>query len=148
MSISSSVDERYRLYATDLNGRPRHVVIANVTYQGLEEVNPVLHFVGQSKRLVLTPAQCHQMVLLTGTALFIEWIGRPIILKPDATNPGAIELASPTALRASVMPVERTDNQRGWRLAWLVVGLVATASALYWVINLSGLSAYLATLLP
>jgi hypothetical protein len=148
MSISNSVDKRYRLYASDLTGRPRRVVIANVTYQGLEEVNPVLHFAGQSKRLVLTPAQCRQMITLTGTAHFTEWIGLPIVLKPDATDSGAIELASPTALRASAMPLDRTDDQRGWRLAWLVVGLVALASALYLALNLSGLSAYLATYLP
>jgi hypothetical protein len=50
MSISPIVDANYRLQAVDLEGMARHVVIANVTYQGVEEMTPVLHFVGQTKR--------------------------------------------------------------------------------------------------
>ena len=75
MSISPLVDADYRLYAADLAGMARQVVIANVTYQGIEEMRPVLHIEGQTKRLVLSPEQVNQLIEITGTALLSRWIG-------------------------------------------------------------------------
>ena len=53
----------------DLGGRPRRVIIANVTYQGIEEMTPVLHFAGQPKRLALTRPMAQQLTAATGTSL-------------------------------------------------------------------------------
>ncbi|HXF61764.1 MAG TPA: hypothetical protein VNK95_09105, partial [Caldilineaceae bacterium] len=81
MSISYFVDEKYRLQPADLQGWPRRVVIANVTFQGIEEARPVLHFAGQTKRLALSAEQTRQLIALTGSAQFSDWIGRAVVLR-------------------------------------------------------------------
>lgn len=150
MSISQPVDERYRLTVDDLAGRPRQVRIANVTTQGLEELVPVLHFEGITKRLVLTPAQSQQMIRASGSTIFADWVGRSLVLQPRRVA-GEPQIAiQPTggSVYGHAMPTPRTDDQRGWRLAWIVVGLLALASLTYIAFNLSLFDTYFAPLLP
>lgn len=150
MSISHLVDERYRLTVDDLADRPRRVRIANVTTQGLEELVPVLHFEGIAKRLVLTPAQSQQMIRVSGSTLFADWVGCSLVLQPRRVgSERQITIQPPDGpVRGYTMPMPRTDDQRGWRLAWLVVGLLALTSLTYIALNLSLFDAYFAPLLP
>jgi hypothetical protein len=139
MSTSPIVDANYRLQPADLEGVPRQVVIANVTFQGLEAMMPVLHFAGQTKRLVLSPDQVREMVEITGTTLFPQWIGVPVILKPEVVQKQTtIHLKAATSkLHAQPMPVAITDDKRGWRLSLIVVGVLLFLSTLYALLNAS-----------
>lgn len=137
MSISPVVDASYRLQPADLEGAPRQVVIANVTYQGIEEMTPVLHFEGQSKRLVLSPEQTGKLIEITGTALFRQWVGTAIILKPQTTKGDStilIQAVNPKR-RTRAMPVYVPEDRRGWYLALIVVGLLLLASIIYVALN-------------
>lgn len=139
MSISPIVDDNYRLQPSDLEGLARQVVIANVTYQGVEEMTPVLHFVGQSKRLVLTAAQVEQLVAITGTTLLPQWIGATIVLHPGkgkSASPITLKAVTPNR-RAQPMPVYVPEDKRGWYFALTVVGTLLAASAGYAALNLS-----------
>jgi len=137
MSISPIVDTSYRLQPADLQGAPRQVVITNVTYQGVEEMTPVLHFEGQSKRLVLSPQQVSQLIELTGTTLFQQWVGIPIILKPQISKRDStilIRTINPK-WRGRPMPVYVPEDRRGWYLALILVGLLLLASMIYAALN-------------
>lgn len=147
MSISYFVDEKYRLQPADLQGRPRRVVIANVTYQGLEDVRPVLHFAGQTKRLALDAEQTRQLIALTGSAQLTDWIGRTVVLQPPRRGETAIRIVAPNS-SARAMPPPHNDEQRGWRLAWLVVSLIALTSTLLLMLEQSGWLAQIDSLLP
>jgi hypothetical protein len=137
MSISPLVDAGYRLQPADLEGASRQVVIANVTYQGVEEMTPVLHFAGQTKRLVLSPQHVEQVIKITGTTLFQQWIGATLVLQPRITkNDSAIWIhAAGPGRRARPMPVYVSEDKRGWYLALSVVGLLILASVIYFLIN-------------
>ncbi len=82
MSISETIDEKYRLHVDDLSGRDRQLIVSNVSYQGIEEMRPVLHFEGLTKRLVLTRDQGFEMVRLTHTPVPSDWIGQTVLLSP------------------------------------------------------------------
>lgn len=151
MSISSMVDANYRLTATDLAGAPRRVHIANVTYQGVESMTPVLHFTGQAKRLVLTPQQTGQMIEIGGSAHFGDWIGKSIVLQPrqqegqqqgQQESQWVIALVHPDqARRATTIPREQSEDRKGWRMSLLVVcGLLAISSS-YLLLNYATLVA-------
>jgi hypothetical protein len=133
MSISPVVDASYRLQPADLQGAPRQVVISNVTYQGIEEMTPVLHFEGQSKRLVLTPEQVSQLIAITGTTLFQQWLGTAIVLKPQIRKDDStiLILAINPKHRARAMPGYVPEDRRGWYLALTVVGILLLASLIY-----------------
>ena len=143
-SISPLVDADYRLHAADLAGFPRHVVIANVTYQGIEEMRPVLHFEGQTKRLVLSPGQVNQLIDITGTVLSSRWIGVPLILQPSAKGEAQIAILPVThKLRGQPMPVTISEDRRGWLLAISIVGVLLSISLLFAFLNLPMLVATL-----
>ena len=81
MPYSRAVEERYRLQPADLDG-PVEVTITNVTLQGLETVQPVLHFDSLHKWLTLDDIQSDEMARATGSAVFQDWLGRRIVLTP------------------------------------------------------------------
>ena len=144
MSISPTVDAGYRLQPADLDGAPRRAVIANVSFQGLEEMTPVLHFEGQTKRLVLSPEQTAQAVELMGTSLFHNWIGRPLVLVPVRRRKGPTEivLAAPTARpRAAAIPTVPQGERKEWRMAITVVAAITLVSTgYYFLVNLGWLA--------
>lgn len=150
MSISQLIDDGYRLTPADLDGRPRRLRIANVTTQGLEELVPVLHFDQLTKRLVMTPTQSQQLIAITGSALFSDWIGQTLVLQPRRiAGEWQIVILDPKGPHhGHAMPTPRTEDQRGWRTAWLVVGLIALASAIYMAFNYAYIDSLLAPLLP
>ncbi len=75
MSSSLVVDQKYRLQAQDLGGKQVTATVSNVTLQGLERVQPVLHFRRLHKRMVLDDAQSDTMARITGQAVLEAWIG-------------------------------------------------------------------------
>lgn len=133
MSISPIVDTDYRLHIADLQGEARQVVIANVTYQGVEEMVPVLHFEGQTKRLVLSAEQAEQVIRITGTPLYARWINTPIILRPYITKTESRILIQPVdpKRKAQAMPTYISEDRRGWYLAIAIVGVLLILSVLY-----------------
>lgn len=150
MAPSPQIDERYRLTIADLEGHPRWLRVANVTTQGVEELVPVLHFEGTTKRLVLTPSQSQQVIAITGSTIFSEWVGQTLVLQPRRSGGVTqISIQPPDGpVRGHAMPTPRTDDERGWRLTLIVVGLIALASLTYVAFNLSLFDGYLAPLLP
>lgn len=92
MSRARVVDQRYRLQAKDLGNTPVVVKICNVSYQGLEQLTPLLHFDGYPGK-VLAPdqQQCRDLIRLTHSALCNEWIGHTVLLRP-AQQEGATTL--------------------------------------------------------
>lgn len=144
MSISPVVDANYRLHPTDLDGAPRRVIIANVTYQGIEEMTPVLHFVGQTKRLVLSAEQVEQVIAITGTLLYSRWVGTPLILSPDTVGQATtISIQPVSGRRGQPMPVQLSEDRRGWILALTVVSILLLISATFAILNLETLLASL-----
>ena len=133
MSISEIVDQEYRLQPADVAGRPRRLVIANVSYQGVEQLAPVLHFEGMTKRLVLSADSVRDLVNLPGTPIFSNWIGITVVLETsrvDGVDTIGIVAAenSPYAQHAvSVRPAYSRAN----RLTLVAVGVIAVLGLLY-----------------
>ena len=75
------INRQYRLTPTDLAEGTQRVVITNVTFQGLEEIHPVLHFDGQPKRLVCDPGQCNELARITNSAVCADWVGVALLLE-------------------------------------------------------------------
>jgi hypothetical protein len=98
MSRSTVVDQRYRLQAPDLGGIPQRVIIGAISFQGLEELTPVLHFEGlPNKHLVLNSAQRQELIRLMHSSLCSDWVGRPVELRAIQVDQAApIVLAAPT----------------------------------------------------
>jgi hypothetical protein len=142
-SISPIVDTNYRLLPADLQGETRRVVISNVTYQGVEEMTPVLHFAGQTKRLVLSPEQVKQMMEITGTVLYPRWIGTAILLQPPKrADEDRIKIAPVTSNQSGKpMPVYVSEDRRGWILAFGGVGIVLVVSLTVAALNFETLLA-------
>lgn len=84
MSISDIVDAEYRLHAADLNGHDMEWTVVNFSYQGLENLSPVLHLEGMAKRLVLDPRMSQQMMTLTHSSIPEDWIGATIHVSPSS----------------------------------------------------------------
>ncbi len=125
------------------------MIIANVTYQGIEEMTPVLHFAGQPKRLALTRPMAQQLTAATGTSLRAAWMGREILLQPQMGPEGpTIEILPAQGSRASTtIPPRLGPDEHGWRTALAIVLVVAIAGAVYTYVFLPQLQANLAELL-
>lgn len=82
MSRSRVVDQRYRLQAQDLGATSVVVTICNVSYQGLEQLTPLLHFDGYPGKIFAPDQQqCSDLVRLTHSKLCSEWVGHTILLR-------------------------------------------------------------------
>ncbi len=79
--MHNTVYEAYRLRPRDLDG-PRATAIRRVTYEGVEELRPVLYFEGLPKPLVLSGEQARALTRWTGEALCERWIGHAVVLSP------------------------------------------------------------------
>lgn len=134
MSLSELVDEGYRLDAADLQGRQNQVVISNVSYQGVEEINYVLHFEGILKRLTLNHEQWRQLAETTGSIESRDWIGAKVVVAPQ-TEAGVTSIAILPATRPTrrlrMRRAESTVDWRGWIIAGAIVTAVIALSTLY-----------------
>ena len=83
MSRSPVVDQQYRLQPYDLHGIAMRAVIQEVTFQGLEEVAPVLHFASEpAKHLVLDNELRRELIAIVQSSLCEDWIGQAVELRP------------------------------------------------------------------
>jgi hypothetical protein len=149
MSRVEIVDENYRLQVNDLFGEVREVAISNVSYQGLEELTPVLHFHGGHKRMVLSAIQVRDLIILTGTPLPEQWIGYRLFLTPLTIGDEqqiAIRAATKRPLLSRLWRQSRHVDYSGWMLAFLVVTFLSTLSALYVIRNYEALRAVIVQL--
>lgn len=84
MSISSVIDERYRLHPRDLGRSSIQVTIQNVSWQGVEQLNPLLHLREfPQKRLLLNQRQMQRLLEITGSTLERDWIGHTLQLRSE-----------------------------------------------------------------
>ncbi len=127
MSRSEIVDAEYRLQPADLPGPSTRVVIANVSYQGVEQMVPVLHFEGMTKRLVLTPDLVQRIVNLTGTPIFSRWVGITLVLEAsrfDGVNAISVVAAENSPYAANALTYDRNDDWH-WRIALVTISILA-----------------------
>ena len=102
MTQSAVVDSTYRIHAGDLQGLDLERRIINISYQGIEEMAPVLHLEGVAKRLVLDQALSGQMIALTRSPMPEDWVGARIRLhaRGDASNPTIVITATDGSARS------------------------------------------------
>jgi hypothetical protein len=132
MSLSEVVDGEYRLRVADLGGEPLRVRIVNVSYQGLEEMTPVLHFAGQTRRLHLTQAQCRSLIELTGTATPSGWVGHTVELHPVFLGGvWKIEIDAPGRRRVRPRLPKVSERIAGWLTATIIVTVALLLAAWY-----------------
>ena len=129
MSQSEVVEARYRIHAADLQGRQRKWVVSNISYQGVEDMAPVLHIEGMSKRFVLDPEQSRQMMSLTNTLMPDEWVGATIRVAPVAAADSDKIVITAADLPRRSAPFTVTWTARLALTALLIVVLVAVAYA-------------------
>ena len=82
MSFSSTVDHRYRFIAADLGGRSRTVMVTRVSYQGVENLQPMLHFEGIAKPLALDMTQRLVVSQIARSTAVSDWVGIMMELHP------------------------------------------------------------------
>lgn len=97
MSRAEVVDSTYRLHPEDLHGESHTLTISAISFQGLEEIQPVAHFAETRKRLLLTQDHCRTLILLTGSSLAHDWVGYAIrlTLDPSSAEPAIVILPPP-----------------------------------------------------
>lgn len=84
MSISPIIDERYRLRPTDLGRGSVQVTIQNVSWQGVEQLCPLLHLREfPQKRLLLNGRQMQSLIEIVGSTQDHDWIGYTIFLQVE-----------------------------------------------------------------
>jgi hypothetical protein len=136
MTRSRVIDQRYRLQAKDIGSTPVVVTICNVSFQGLEQLTPLLHFTGYPGK-VLAPdqQQCRDLVRLTRSALCSEWIGHTILLRTTQQNGATtlvIDAAATTTINAPVLasPVSRWGALGSTLLLLVILGVALGAAYL------------------
>jgi hypothetical protein len=86
MSFSAVVDSRYRLTAADLEGKARVLMVTRVSYQGVENLQPLLHFEGVNKPLALDAEQRATIIRLARSSATSDWVGVLVKLWPIYAN--------------------------------------------------------------
>jgi hypothetical protein len=126
MSTAPVIDIRYRLRPEDIGRSGIYVTIQNVSWQGVEQLAPLLHlreFPG--KRLLLDPQQQQALIQITGSAETRAWVGQVLLLQVVATpevntataidkpaDPWRIQLFSPNQI-----PITLPLPQLPWQLS-------------------------------
>lgn len=81
MSISPIVDEHYRLRPSDIGRGSIQVTVQNVSWQGVEQLHPLLHLREfPQKRLLLNQPQVQSITEIVGSTLAQDWIGHRLVL--------------------------------------------------------------------
>ncbi len=102
MDAPKTVSELYPpkwVKAADLGGRAVSVKIAEVVVEsfrlpdGTHRASAVLAFEGKTKRLILNKTQCKQLVEITGSERFEEWVGKTVALAPATAQNGKPTIA-------------------------------------------------------
>jgi hypothetical protein len=135
MSRAPIVDERYRLQPADLAGSAQRVLIQQVSFQGLEEMTPVLHFAGPlDKPLALNASQRRELIDLLHSSLCDDWLGQAIELRPARRSVGPeIQIVVPSRSSLGHTPVRRRRSFSIGPSLWALLLLVAALAAVYWL---------------
>ena len=97
MSAPKTVSELYPpkwVKAADLNGHAVTVKITDVAVESFRQPDgsskqaALLAFEGKTKRLILNKTQCKQLVEITGSERFEDWVGRAVSLAPATAQNG------------------------------------------------------------
>lgn len=128
------VDQRYRLQAADLGGAPQRVLIRAISFQGLEELTPVLHFDGlATKHLALSSVQRQELSRVMHSSLCSDWVGRPVELRlGQVDGEPTVRLITPTPPRVLHERVTHI-RARGRSLStswWMVLVLLLVLASL------------------
>jgi hypothetical protein len=123
-----------------LGGKQITAPVSNVTLQGLERMQPVLHFRRLAKRMVLDDAQSDAMARITGQAVLEAWIGARVTLSPaiDEAGHAVIHLAAAHegAGEAHALPAPpRQAPQLSWRQPLLLMLLLGFAFAAVYLVE-------------
>jgi hypothetical protein len=139
MSRAAIVDQRYRLCPTDVGVTPRRVVIYNVSLQGLEALQPVLHFgTTLPKPLALTTEQAQTVMQITRSARFDDWIGHALELQTGASAPGGLLILPVVDGSTPHQPLQHPPAAAiwaNWRTSLLVLLLILIFICLWWLEN-------------
>ncbi|HEY64247.1 MAG TPA: hypothetical protein G4O02_06710 [Caldilineae bacterium] len=87
------------LKAADLGGRAVVVKIVAVDVEefrqrdGSKKLAAVLTFERARKRMILNKTQCGQMVTITGSERFADWVGHTVMLAPAVAHNGKATIA-------------------------------------------------------
>lgn len=82
MSLSDTIDQRYRMLPADLNGRARQVIVRGVAVEGVEFVTPLVYFEGVGRPLALDADQRMEMARIARSTILSDWIGAALVLQP------------------------------------------------------------------
>lgn len=108
MSISPIIDERYRLQPKDVGRSGMYVTVQNVSWQGVEQLRPLLHLREfPQKRLLLDQRQVQSLIEIAGSTLAQDWIGQRLVLVAEYDD-GELVIMLRLATSATRSPV-------GWR---------------------------------
>ncbi|MBX3012147.1 MAG: hypothetical protein KF832_11605 [Caldilineaceae bacterium] len=114
MSISPIIDEHYRLHPADLGRRSVQVTIQNVSWQGVEQLRPLLHLREfPQKRLPLNSAQVQRLVEIVGSSLAQDWIGHTILLLAEREEGDLVITLQPFMATPGATAPTRLRPQRG-----------------------------------
>lgn len=145
MSTAPVIDIRYRLRPEDIGRSGRYVTIQNVSWQGVEQLAPLLHLREfPSKRLLLDPQQQQTLMQITGSTETRTWVGQVLLLQvvavpetgtttPLETNADLwrIQLFSPTQMPTILarprLPWQLSDQTRKTLLLLLLLLLLFLA---------------------
>ncbi len=145
MSTAPVIDTRYRLRPEHIGRSGVFVTIQNVSWQGVEELAPLLHFREfPSKRLLLDPQQQQALMQITNSTETRAWIGQVLLLQVVATvptddtakprDPWRIQLFAPTekpfTLSRPRLPGQFSNNTRTSLLLLLLLLLLFLAVAI------------------
>lgn len=135
MAHTHTVQTRYRLNPKDITAARVAVTIQNVSYQGLEDLNPVLHLAEYpGKPLVLNRQQCAELSKVTQSALPAAWIGRVIVLQvQNQADPPVIGITAPQQQPVPIVTSRPRANHYGklWSILLLFLILAAAFGAVY-----------------
>ncbi len=121
------------------------MTIQNVSWQGVEELAPLLHFREfPSKRMLLDPQQQQALMRITNSTETRAWVGQVLLLQVVATlptddaakprDPWRIQLSAPTekpvTLALPRLPGQFSNNTRTTLLLLLLLLLLFLAVAI------------------
>jgi hypothetical protein len=150
MSRSHLIDDAHRLRPEDLTDRPWRTTVANVSVQGVEAAQPVLHLAGVAKRLALNEVQCRALIDITGSAAWRDWIGTTVELRAATLgDQRVIVIRAPGQARSPRVPptLALGPELRRWLLSAAAVAVMLAMSALYVRANWVQISSVLSALL-
>lgn len=106
MSISPIVDEHYRLHPSDLGRGSVQVTVQNVSWQGVERLQPLLHLREfPLKRLLLNQQQVQSLTEIVGSTLAHDWIGQRLVLVVE------YQIGEPVITLHSAAPAQAEPTQ-------------------------------------